>query len=71
MASLKKEGAKNMPSLSEIKQRAIDLAEKNYLENILKLNKGRVDRSAAIAGVTPRQLRNLLNKHGLRKEDFK
>ncbi len=70
-AAVKKEGARNIPSLSEIKQRAMDSAEKNYLENILKINKGRVDHSAAVAGVTPRQLRNLLTKHGLRKEDFK
>jgi len=71
MASIRKEGVKNIPSLSEIKQRAIDQAEKGYLENILKLNRGRVDRSASVAGVTPRQLRNLLNKYGLHKEDFK
>jgi hypothetical protein len=41
------------------------------LREILALNKGRVDQSAAMAGVTTRQLHNLLTKHGINKEEFK
>lgn len=60
-----------VPTLAQMRTKAVDLAELRYLRDILALNKGRVDQSAAMAGVTTRQLHNLLTKHGLHKEEFK
>jgi len=59
------------PTLAEVRHRALEQLEKRYLREILTLNKGRIDQTAAMAGVTTRQLRNLLVKYGLRKEEFK
>ena len=59
------------PSLAQVREQAVNLAERQYLHNILTLHGGRMDRAAQTCGVTTRQLRNLLAKHGLRKEDFK
>ena len=57
--------------LSEVRQRAVDEAEWNYLRDLLQNNRGSIKNSAAIAGLTTRQLHNLLNKHGIKKSDFK
>jgi len=60
-----------VPTLAQVRSKAVDIAELRYLRDILALNKGRVDQSADIAGITTRQLHNLLTKHGLHKEEFK
>jgi DNA-binding NtrC family response regulator len=60
-----------VPTLNQVRTHAVDLAEMKYLHEILALNKGRVDRSAAMAGITTRHLHNLLAKHDLHKEEFK
>ena len=58
-------------SLAKARGRAADAAERDYLCHVLRRYRGRIDRSAAHAGITPRQLNNLLRKHGLNKIDFK
>jgi DNA-binding NtrC family response regulator len=45
--------------------------EKGYLEALLSRNKGKIKESAALAGVSTRQLHKLMAKYGLHKEDFK
>ena len=57
--------------LAEVRQQAADSAERAYLEGVLALCPGRVGQAADQAGVTSRQLRNLMAKHGLHKEDFR
>jgi DNA-binding NtrC family response regulator len=57
--------------LAQVRQWAVDSAERAYLEGVLGMHAGRVGKTAAQAGVTPRQMRNLLAKHGLRKEEYK
>ncbi len=57
--------------LAEVRQQAVDAAERAYLEGVLALRSGRVGRAAEQAGITARQLRNLMTKHGLHKEDFR
>ena len=59
------------PTLADIRKRAIDEAERRYLREILALNRGRIEKTAAAAGITTRQLHNQMHKYGLRKEDFK
>ncbi|MEW5724167.1 MAG: sigma-54 dependent transcriptional regulator [Thermodesulfobacteriota bacterium] len=61
----------SVPKLEEVRRRAVEQVERRYLRRILTLNKGRIDSSAAAAGVTARQVRNLLVKYSLHKEDFK
>ncbi len=58
-------------SLAEARRRAVEEVERRYLERLLAAKKGRVDQSAAQAGITTRQLRNLMTKYGLAARDFK
>ncbi|MEW5772965.1 MAG: sigma-54 dependent transcriptional regulator [Thermodesulfobacteriota bacterium] len=57
--------------LADVRQQAADAAERAYLEGVLALRSGRVGQAADQAGITSRQLRNLMAKHGLRKEDYR
>lgn len=58
-------------SLAEIRRRAVERAEILYLREQLTLHRGRIDAAAQATGVSPRQLHRLMNRHGLKKEDFK
>ncbi|MGD2246493.1 MAG: sigma-54 dependent transcriptional regulator [Candidatus Aminicenantes bacterium] len=58
-------------SLAEFRQKAVEEIETNYLKNLLTENKGRINTTAAAAGVSTRQLHKLMIKYGLRKEEFK
>ncbi len=65
------ETVSGLPSLHEARKRSLEMMERQYLREILTLYRGRVDKSAETAGITPRQLYNLMVKYGFRKEDFK
>ena len=58
-------------TLATVRSEAVAAAERRYLAELLKANEGRIDASARTAGITTRQLRKLLTKHGIRKADFK
>jgi DNA-binding NtrC family response regulator len=58
-------------TLKDVRKRAVEEAERRYLVDILKLNQGRIDKSASTAGITTRQLRKLMRRYGIRKEEFK
>ncbi len=58
-------------TLTEVRKEAVESAERQYLRELLTTHKGRIDATAAAAGVTTRQLRNLLTKYAIRKEEFK
>ncbi|MGB5750264.1 MAG: sigma-54 dependent transcriptional regulator [Desulfobacterales bacterium] len=58
-------------TLAEARQRSIEEFEKNYLEDVLTQNKGKINESAHCAGISSRQLNKLMNRYGIRKEDFK
>ncbi|SDB27141.1 DNA-binding transcriptional response regulator, NtrC family, contains REC, AAA-type ATPase, and a Fis-type DNA-binding domains [Desulfonatronum thiosulfatophilum] len=57
--------------LSEVRRLALDNVERSYLKALLTKNRGSIKQSASHIGITPRQMHNLMNRHGLRKEDFK
>lgn len=57
--------------LAEARRKAQEYWERAYLREVLASHKGRIKASAAHAGVTTRQLHNLMAKYALRKEDFK
>jgi DNA-binding NtrC family response regulator len=58
-------------TLAEARRRGIDDVERHYLEALLTLHRGRVNRTAEAAGVTSRQLHKLMTKHHIRKEPFR
>ena len=58
-------------TLPEVQKEIMGQVERLYLEMALKKTRGRVDRTARIAGIHPRGLYNKLKQHGLRKQDFK
>jgi DNA-binding NtrC family response regulator len=58
-----------IPDLTAVRREAIDAAEAAYLAQLLRLHGGRIIRVAAAAGISPRQLRRLLTRHGLGKRD--
>jgi DNA-binding NtrC family response regulator len=58
-------------TLSEVRKKAIADTEKTYLIDLLRKHKGKINESAAAAGITARQLHKLMTKYGIRKEDFK
>jgi DNA-binding NtrC family response regulator len=57
--------------LAEVKRKGLEDIERNYLKEILTEHKGKINDSAATAGITTRQLHKLMAKHGLKKEAFK
>jgi DNA-binding NtrC family response regulator len=58
-------------TLSEARRRGIEHIERRYLRDLLAAHQGRINQSAAAAGITARQLHKLMIKYGLRKEEFK
>lgn len=58
-------------TLAEARQHGIGEIERNYLKDVLARNKGKINESARDAGISSRQLNKLMNKYGLRKEEFK
>ncbi|UCF94160.1 MAG: sigma-54-dependent Fis family transcriptional regulator, partial [Desulfobacterales bacterium] len=63
--------ANSSMTLAEARQHGIEDIERNYLKEVLARNKGKINESAQEAGITTRQLNKLMNKYGIRKEEFK
>ena len=57
--------------LSDIRKIGVENIERQYLKEVLSMNKGRIDKSAGDAGISTRQLHKLLHKYGINKEEFK
>lgn len=60
----------NLP-LSEARNRSVELFEKQYLIELLSKTKGKIGPAAEQAGITSRQLNNLMNKYQIEKSTFK
>jgi two-component system response regulator AtoC len=58
-------------TLPEVQKEVMGQVERLYLEMALKKTRGRIDRTARIAGIHPRGLYNKLKQLGLHKQDFK
>lgn len=58
-------------TLAQCRKIAMDQFEDVYLKKLLRRFKGKINRSAEKAGITPRQLNRLIARHGLNKNDFK
>ena len=58
-------------TLAQARQIGIEEVERNYLKEVLARNKGRIGESAKASGISSRQLNKLMNKYGIKKEEFK
>jgi DNA-binding NtrC family response regulator len=58
-------------TLAQARLMAVEEIERRYLKDTLARNRGKINESAKEAGITTRQLNKLMNKYGLRKEEFK
>ncbi len=58
-------------TIAEVRRKGIENIERHYLKEVLTLNKGRINQTAKVAGVSTRQLHKLLSKYAIKKEDFK
>ena len=58
-------------TLEEVRRRGIEQIERHYLKELLGRNRGRIQSTAAAAGIGVRQLNKLMNRYAIRKEEFK
>ena len=57
--------------LAEVRRHAVEDIERTYIKELLSRNKGKINTSAAEAGISTRQLNKLMNRYDIRKEEFK
>ncbi len=58
-------------TLKQVRRSIADCCEKEYLTRMLEDTRGRISETARRAGIQPRSLFGKMQKHALRKEDFK
>ena len=58
-------------TLADVRRQAVEDTERQYLRELVARNSGRINVSAAEAGISTRQLNKLLNRYGIHKEAFK
>ena len=58
-------------TLADVRRQGVELIERQYLKELLTRNRGRINTSAAEAGISTRQLNKLMHRYRLRKEEFK
>ncbi|MDX2471073.1 MAG: sigma-54 dependent transcriptional regulator [SAR324 cluster bacterium] len=58
-------------TLAEVRSRTVEEIEKAYLHQLLATKKGKIQNTAAAAGIGERQLRILMRRHDLKKESYK
>jgi DNA-binding NtrC family response regulator len=58
-------------TLAAVRSKALAETERRYLKQVLLRNKGRINASAAEAGISTRQLNKLMHKYNLDKGTFK
>jgi DNA-binding NtrC family response regulator len=61
----------NTKSIAYVRRKAVEEVEKRYLRDLMDENRGKIRKSAEIAGISTRQLHKLLTKYGIHKEEFK
>lgn len=58
-------------TLAEARRKGVEDIERYYLKELLAQNSGRINATAGSAGISTRQLRKLLAKYGIHKEEYK
>jgi transcriptional regulator with PAS, ATPase and Fis domain len=61
----------NQLTLAQARQQGVEEIERNYLKDVLARNRGKINNSARDAGISCRQLNKLMNRYGIRKEEYK
>lgn len=63
--------SRRLPTLAEIRKQTLESAEREYLAALLTSTRGRISKAAEAAGVSRRQIYNLLSKYNIDKKEFK
>lgn len=58
-------------TLRQARDSTLTAMERVFLQRLLEVTKGRVGRTAALAGIRPRSLYDKMKQHGLHKEQFR
>jgi DNA-binding NtrC family response regulator len=58
-------------SLAEVRRRAVEEIERRYVRELLTQHRGRIQTTAAAAGITTRQLHKIMKRYDLDKRDFR
>jgi DNA-binding NtrC family response regulator len=58
-------------TLAQVRQQGVEEIERKYLKDVLARNKGKINATARDAGISCRQLNKLMNRYGIRKEEYK
>jgi len=58
-------------SLAEVRRRAVEEIERRYVRELLSQHRGRIQTTAAAAGITTRQLHKIMKRYDLDKRDFR
>jgi len=58
-------------TLAKVRALAVEEAETRYLRELLTRSGGRINRTAEAAGITVRQINKLMNRYGMKKEEFR
>ncbi|SMF03507.1 sigma-54 interaction domain-containing protein [Desulfovibrio gilichinskyi] len=58
-------------AIGRARQIVVDKFEKEYLSELLEASHGKIKDAAKWAGITPRQLHKLMNRHGLQRRQFR
>ena len=57
----------SLPPLQEVREDALNRAERQYLNDLLSLVNGEMERAGAIAGISRSQLYRIMQKHGIKR----
>ncbi len=58
-------------TLAEVRSRAVEWAERTYLDSVLRREQGHIGKSAERAGIGTRALYDRLRRYDIKKEDYK
>ena len=58
-------------TLAQVRQQGVEEIERKYLKDVLARNRGKINDTARDAGISCRQLNKLMNRYGIRKEEYK
>ncbi|MDY7031049.1 MAG: sigma-54 dependent transcriptional regulator [Thermodesulfobacteriota bacterium] len=58
-------------SLSEVRRRSIEHTERQYIQELLTINNGKIKESSEAAGISTRYMNKLMTKYGIKKDTFR
>ena len=58
-------------TLAEVRRQVVEKVEEEYIRAVLEANRGRIQTSAEVAGISSRQLHKLMSRYQIDKKDYK